>query len=211
MDMNAMNQNNVTIGSVVSGTYKQFSSLPRGTRTKLAGGIGAVSGLIKSHNEDDGVIQSVLDVGMGMATSIGATSAVSYIVENHGEQIKDFASKARSVTTGSLATSEGLKDAEVFAKRAQSMKKVGGVAGRGVLGLIAVASALSVKNDLNHEKQVERNKNEQELKMKVQAKQQTKDMRGLFGYNTPPDFGGIVMEMWDERIGHHLMGNNKFQ
>jgi hypothetical protein len=211
MDMNAMNQNNVTIGSVVSGTYKQFSSLPKGTRTKLAGGIGALSGLIKSHNEDEGVIQSVLDVGMGMATSIGATSALSYIVENHGDQIKEFTNRAKTVTTGNFAVSEGLKDAEVFAKRAQTMKKVGGIAGRGALGLIAVASALSVKSDLNHEKQVERNKNEQELKMKVQAKQQAKDMRGLFGYDTPPDFGGIVMEMWDERIGHHLMGNSKFK
>src|SRR5690606_34392387 len=77
------------------------------------------------------------------------------------------------------------------------------------LGAFALASAIDTNNRLSQQREAERMVNQQErnLTRQMNAERQ-KQREQSYGY---VDFGNIVHEMWNERIGHHKMGNAKFE
>jgi len=77
------------------------------------------------------------------------------------------------------------------------------------LGAFAAASVLDTNQTLSEEKNTARMVKEQERNLqRKQTQKRREEQRDAYGY---VDFGGMVTELWNERTGHHKMGNAKFQ
>lgn len=178
---------------------------------RLGGAMGAISGLIHSSQNDKGLGASILEVGMGGAVGAGAGYAIDYVTKNHGNQINEFLARGNDATVGGVTASSSQQNIESRFKHSETVRKYGGATMKGIVGLVAVSSALSIKNNLDKDKQVERQKAAQELKLKADTRKDRESMREMFGYQQQNNMGQLVLDMWDDRIGHHLMGNNKFK
>lgn len=87
----------------------------------------------------------------------------------------------------------------------QKGKLIGGIG----LGLFAVASVMDTSNKLGENKAVSRMKEEEEQSLIRKQNQEKKNQNQYsYGYMTG---GDIVGELWNNRLGHHKMGNAKFQ
>lgn len=207
-----MPEDKISIGSVISDSYKQYSSLSPSSRLKFSGAVGGVAGFIKSRQDDAGLGESILDTALGVGVSMGGSSVVDYIVKNHGDQIKEILSPTKEVTVGevakkSLEVDTRLSADEVAARAAKGVR----IGAKGIAGLIAVGTMMSISNSLQKDVRTERMKRDEEQQLVRKERENQRNQRDLFGYNKPTDFGQLVLDMWDDRIGHHKMGNAKFQ
>lgn len=84
--------------------------------------------------------------------------------------------------------------------------KVTGLVG---LGAFALASVMDTSEALNEKKDVSRMTEEQERNLAKKQKQEEKN-QSQYAYGHL-NAGDIVGEMWNNRLGHHKMGNAKFQ
>ena len=175
------------------------------SRIGITAGIGAGIGLAGSmlDKERD-------DTQSRAEKMINAASGA--IAMDYGAQ---FGASKLGLTTGILAKREVLDEgkkamSEVDELRWQkSMKRRLGVASK--IGIVALGAAtfLDITDGLESDRRAseERGHQEQELKKK-QAKERQRQRQESYGYT---DYGQIVLEQWEKRIGHYAMGNSKFQ
>jgi hypothetical protein len=197
-----------TVGSMITNSYKEFASKPFRSRAIASGIIGGLYGLTMHHH--DSVIGAVLDTGMSAGVAIGAESATNYIIKNHSQQIKDFLAP-KGVSVNHLAQIEGEQATDAMVEKGLRVAKGFGVAGKAVAALIGVGTVLEVGNKVHHARKVDQERVRQEKKLEKQQRGDDRTMRDLFGYQTSNSFGQVVLDMWDDRIGHHKMGNSKFR
>lgn len=205
-----------TVGSVLKDDVKNFAAKPFKHRAAVSGIVGGTYSLLTNDKKgDQSIISTILDTGMGAATAIGVESAVSYIVREHGNQIGEFFSSAKNLSTGDLAkvTSEidtgNMVDEAKTAKGKRALGRAGfGAKGIGVF--IGATALLGVSNKLHRNTEAQRMQNEAEYALYKKEKEEGKMLSQLFGYNKHQPMGQLVMDMWDDRMGHHKMGNAKF-
>lgn len=83
------------------------------------------------------------------------------------------------------------------------------IAGAIGLGAFAAASAMDASQRLDNKSDASRMTGEQERRVQKKRKQEEKNQQQhAYGYM---DMGDIVGELFNNRIGHHKMGNAKFQ
>lgn len=83
-----------------------------------------------------------------------------------------------------------------------------GVAARIGLTAFGVATALDIGKDLKESREatIQKNNQEQEV-LKQMAAERKRQRQNAYGYT---DYGQVVLEQWQKRIGHYAMGNAKF-
>lgn len=101
-------------------------------------------------------------------------------------------------------------DPGMEAQKALKHKKRLVLGGRVAVGLMAVGVVADINNNLAQERRSKRMVNEAENNLKKKEHREKQDMNKMFGYDYM-DYGNIVQEMWNNRTGHHKMGNAKFQ
>jgi hypothetical protein len=205
-----------TVGSTLKADYKSFSAQPFKHRAAVAGIVGGTLGLISSDQKRDSVISTIMDAGIGAGAAIGVESATNYIIKNHGDQIKEFFSSAKNISTGDMSKITGEIDTANMIDEAKLAKMNrafgrGGAAIKGIGVFIGATALLGVSQKLGRNADVQRMQNDAEAAMVKKDKQESKIINELFAYNKHQPMGQLVMDMWDDRIGHHKMGNSKFQ
>ena len=127
-------------------------------------------------------------------------NTVSKVVKEDLEKTPDVKSK---ITASDVSTND-VKKASI--KKFHGRAKAVGAAS---IGLFALASVVDTQNNLADKRREGKmvNKQEQNLKDKNRREAQ-KHKEKSYGY---VDGGEIVQEMFANRIGHHKMGNAKFQ
>lgn len=118
-----------------------------------------------------------------------------------------FNSEANSTITVSDVEAEKMKlDSE---KRIKSWGMKAKVIGGLGIGAFALASVMDTSQTLEEKRNTSRMTEEQEGNLTRKASKEEKNQRqNAYGHT---DMGDIVTEMWNNRIGHHKMGNSKFQ
>lgn len=209
-----------TVGSIAKDTiqsgYSEWNKLGVTGKTKVAAITGGVAGLALSDR--DGIGDSLVDTAIGAGVGVGVGKATDYIVKNHGERIAEEAIKFKNdiIDVGKIAKEKSRIDAEKMLEEKVEMKKVKNnltkmkVAGAIGLTAFAAASVIDTNKEAQQDIRVSRMKEEQEKNLARQKQQEDKTMK-QFQFGGPSDMGSIVLDMYNQRIGHHLMGNAKFQ
>jgi hypothetical protein len=119
------------------------------------------------------------------------------------------------LTTGDLGKEMPKVQHELGMEEQARVRKIKGwarngkVAGLIGLGAFALASAMDAGQDLSDKQEAGEMKAEQERNLTKKLNNQKKAMaQNAYGH---VDMGEMVMDMFNDRIGHHLMGNAKFQ
>jgi hypothetical protein len=200
-----------TVARDLSESYKSFASKPFSHRAAISGTVGAAWNLVTSDKKDQSVISTILDAGIAGGTAIGIESATSYIVRNHSSQISEFFSNAKNVSTGDLAQVTNEIDVDKMVAKAKGRAGKVGWAVAGIGAFIGATSLIGVSHKLERNREVARMQNDAEYALYKKEKEEGKTMSQMFGYNKHQPMGQLVMDMWDDRMGHHKMGNSKFQ
>jgi len=135
--------------------------------------------------------------------------------EVQATEVAQQAEKHKDVTTGDIAKEEVKAKHEAGFDKIAKEKKMKGMLTKGKvigqigLGLFAVASVMDTGNSLEESKNVSRMKEEQERSL-VRKQNREKQSQNQYGYGYMTG-GDVISELWDNRIGHHKMGNSKFQ
>lgn len=212
-----------TVGTLakdgIQSGYKQWNKLGVGGKTKVGAIAGALAGFSSS---DEGVVGTTLDTAIGAGVGVGAVKASDYIMERHGEKIATESAKIagnvkeKAINTGLIAKETVNAKTEVaFEKEAQAKKiKANGnkMMLAGAIGMTAfgAASLIDTNKKMQAEVRVREMKQEQEKNL-VRKRNQDKEVMSQFQHGGPSDFGSIAFDMFNQRIGHHLMGNAKFE
>lgn len=105
-----------------------------------------------------------------------------------------------------------LSDAEYKKKKLAKMEKWrgrGAVAGMAGLGAFALASVMDTSARMGDQKEVSRMTAEQEASLlKKQSQERKRNQENGYSH---VDMGEIAFEMFNNRLGHHKMGNAKFE
>jgi hypothetical protein len=201
-----------TVGDIVKSGYGEYRSLTLGGRLRLAGAVGGAAGFLHSRSEDAGLGKTILDTGIGATASIIGSQSLDLFVDQFGSDIKESFGMKKTISVGAMTEANVIRDVEaVSAKTARRAARGFNIGAKGIGALIAVGTLASARNSMDDKLAVEREKARQETKLVRKESKQKKTQRELFGYDKPLDMGQIVMDMWDDRIGHHLMGNSKFK
>jgi hypothetical protein len=102
-----------------------------------------------------------------------------------------------------------LLDEDRIRDKALKAKNLKGVLSIAAMSAVGIGAVLDISNRLDQSKETARMVTDQEKKLAQRTtKEATSLKRDSHDY---VDVGEIVMEMFNERIGHHKMGNAKFQ
>ena len=144
---------------------------------------------------------------IGKETSQTKADAESSKVAQNGEANSQVKVSDMEREKLKLESEQAMKDKSTKRIKGWGMKAKGlGVIG---LGAFAVASVMDTSQGLQEKTATSRMTEEQEKNLKRKTSKEEKNQRqNAYGYT---DMGGIVTEMWNNRIGHHKMGNSKFQ
>jgi hypothetical protein len=210
---------------------RKFNRLPTGGKIGRIGMAGAYLGMAMSGKKHLAGTLTDAAIGAGVAIGVGAIGA--HIIEKHGKSIKKFIKGSRGINLGRefdkakaqvIGTKKAieeampkvknggiLSDAEKVkviknAEKSVNILKHGARIG---IAAIGVGMLIDIGNGLHHNHKVKDEKAKQEQKAKDQEVKDKQDMRQMFGYNYV-DFGDIVKDMWNQRIGHYKLGNAKF-
>jgi predicted GNAT family acetyltransferase len=104
---------------------------------------------------------------------------------------------------------EADKKAQATHKKMNNWKQKAGIAGAIGLGAFAVASVMDASSELGENRRTSRMTEEQERNLN-RKKGQEKRNQNQYGYGNI-DMGQMAIELFNERTGHHKMGNAKFQ
>lgn len=212
-----------TVGALakdgVKSGYQQWNKLGVGGKTKVAGIAGGLIGFTAGR---DGAVNTTVDTAIGVGVGVGAGKAADYIIENHGEKIAAESAKVagnvkeKAINTGLIAKETVNAKTEVaFDKQAQQTKiKANGnkLMLAGAIGMTAfgAASLIDTNKKMQADVRVREMRQEQEKNL-TRKKSQDKEVMSQFQHGGPSDFGSIAFDMFNQRIGHHLMGNAKFE
>lgn len=190
-----------TVGSMVQEGMKKHGAKPvfsKGTATGavIGGVVGAISG------DRDGM-GSVVDAAIGA----GAGYGVGVLVEQWADDTGGLKMKVADVAKAQ--TEEEAK--ELAIQRANKFNRFKGKAAIGVAALIGLGTLASVRNDLDHEVRADQMVAEQEKRQVRKTNKEKEMMSEMFGWNQNVNMGQLAIDMFNDRIGHHLMGNAKFQ
>jgi hypothetical protein len=200
-----------TVTSELKDSYRTYSAMPFKHRAAVAGVVGGLYGLATSHPKDQSTISTIMDVTKDAGVAIGAESAVNYIIKNHSNQISEFLDKGAGVSVGKIVETSNHIDVEKFIDKAKVHAGRAGWLTAGVGAFIGATALIGVGSKLERNKETERMQRDADLAMDKKTRRDKKTMSEMFGYNKHQPMGQLVMDMWDDRIGHHKMGNAKFQ
>jgi hypothetical protein len=110
---------------------------------------------------------------------------------------------------GEIKTESSFSKIKENARHKNNMSKMK-VAGAIGLTAFAFASVLDTKDELKQDVRTERMKGEQESNL-IKKKNREKEVMSQYQRGGPTDFGSVAFDMFNDRIGHHLMGNAKYQ
>lgn len=210
----------------ISNANKRISEMNvRGNLAAIAT-VGAASGLAKTALDDidDDITTMVPNVaagaGMAVAGAYGVKAAAEFIEGGDETQILRKEMKRTGAEIESTKVSKDLEGKNINAstlsesdmKKMETFKKVNKVGrGIGAVGALAVGAAtvLDIGQGINEKRRVEDMKKEQEKSLRRKQKQEDEYKRSQ-GYGHT-DLGGIVFDMFEERLGHHKIGNARFQ
>lgn len=172
-----------------------------GITAGIGAGVGLAGSLVDKERDD---VQSRAEK---MINAAGAGIAMDY-----GAQ---FGASKLGLTTGILSKREVLDEGKKAMTEVEELRWQKGIKRRlGVaskLGIVALGAAtfLDITDGLEADRRAaeERGHQEQELKKKQSTERKRQRQEG-YGYT---DYGQIVLEQWEKRIGHYAMGNSKFQ
>lgn len=201
---------NATIAKDLSSAYKSFAAKPFSHRAAVMGVAGGVYGLITSDQKGESVIGTIMDAGISAGVAIGGESAVNYIIKNHSDQIKGFLDKSTGVSVGDYAKIGNEIDVDHMVTKMKARAGRAGWVTAGIGAFIGVTSLMGVANKLERGRDVQRMQNDAERAQQKKDKQDSQRMSEMFGYNKHQPMGQLVMDMWNDRMGHHKMGNAKF-
>jgi hypothetical protein len=212
-----------TVGSLakdgIKSGYKEWSKLGVGGKTKVSAIAGGLMALAGDHN---GAADTVVDTAVGAGVGVGVGKATDYIVERHGEKIAAESAKIagnvkeKAVSTGLIAKETVKAKTEVAIEKQEEVSKSKGRANKlmlaGAIGMTAfgAASLIDTNKKMQAEVRVREMKQKQEKNL-VRQRNQEKEVMSQFQHGGPSDFGSIAFDMFNQRIGHHLMGNAKFE
>jgi len=144
-----------------------------------------------------------------------AMTVADFVLTNQEEVESVRKEYERKLTAGKVekehiqAKTENHLDDVRVTKKAKKLLSAGKAAGMIGLGAFAVASILDTWDELHQDVRVERQKAIQERNLTRQMNREKRELAKQ-GYGNI-DLGSIVLDMWEERIGHYKMGNAKFQ
>jgi hypothetical protein len=102
-----------------------------------------------------------------------------------------------------------LLDEDRIRDKALKAKNLKGVLSIAAMSAVGIGSILDISSRLDQSKETTRMVSDQEKKLAQRTSKEAASLkRDSHDY---VDVGEIVMEMFNERIGHHKMGNAKFQ
>lgn len=135
-------------------------------------------------------------------------------VKKQSEDIAHNKDKNDTTTVKDVNRVDGLTEHEISQKAIASQRRITGwkekakVVGALGLGAFAVATALDISERLDHKTNTSKQVNEEKHNKQKQAHQQRMDQwKQSYGYI---NMGDMVHQMFQDRIGHHQMGNAKF-
>ncbi len=194
-----------TVSNMLKDSFRMYQEIPM--KNKLIGV--AVKGGIFGGVFDDH--DSVTSTGEHAVKDAAITAGLVYGTEKIIEHREGIKSLFKGVTASDVAKIEGESDS---LRSIGHMKKVArghGIATIGIAALIGAGTLFSASNSLHHAKETDLMIADTKEKQKKQEKKDQTMMSELFGYDKHQDMGQLVLDMWDDRIGHHKMGNAKFQ
>lgn len=222
-EQNGLGSKLTTVGTLakdgVKSGYQQWNKLGVGGKTKASAIAGGLAGLA---SDSDGFAEATMDTAIGAGIGVGVGKAADYIIKNHGEEIATESAKVagnvkeKVVTTGLIAketvNAKTDKAAKVQAEDAKIKANGNKMMLAGAIGLTAfgAASMIDTNKKMQADIRVREMKQEQEKNLN-RKRSQDKEFMSEFQHGGPTDLGSIAFEMFDQRIGHHLMGNAKFE
>jgi hypothetical protein len=161
----------------------------------------------------------------GMTT--GLTKTIKHLDDEttrevlEGPQIKDVVEQSietshpkKETTVKDIVRHDGINEHEISQRSIESQKKITGWKEKGKmlgalgLGAFAVATAVDISQRLDHSKETSKMTNQEKKNQEKKAHQQKmQQWQQSYGYI---NMGDMVTQMFQDRIGHHKMGNQKF-
>lgn len=171
-----------------------------GTAAAVGAGVGLVTAAV--NNEDDDMLSTgekmVKYAALGVGASYGSELGLNKVgITSKHLARSDVAKTAKKVMTEAEEVS--------WQKNMLRKKHLATGIGLAAFGIATIMDATSGMSD-NRKASVERNRQEQELAKRQSAEKQRQGQQG-YGY---VDYGQIVLEQWEKRIGHYAMGNARF-
>ena len=170
-----------------------------------------VAAPVDKQNSNDIVAQEqkkANDISSGVKRAEAEAEATK-IAQNIENTTKATASDIQQVKIEVDHEKKMKAQAEASAKRVEKWKGRAGVAGVVGLGAFALASVMDTSEGMAEDKRVSRMTEQQERNL-TRKQNREKKSQDAYGLNNV-DFGQMALEMFNERIGHHKMGNAKFQ
>lgn len=172
-------------------------------------------GFIRTALSKMGFSDKDLDVlHEGMTT--GLTKATKELDDITNKEVGD-GPKSGDAAEGTIKTVGDLTEHDVKEKSIKNLKsekkmtewkEKGKMLGAIGLGVFAVGTAIDISDRMDHKsKTSEMVNSEQQMKNKKQSKAEKKYHQQAYG---AVNMGDMVTQMFQERIGHHKMGNSKF-
>ncbi|UNY39870.1 hypothetical protein KLEB273_gp006 [Bacillus phage vB_BauM_KLEB27-3] len=199
---------NMALGAIgAGGAYFGAKKLTENTdyidRVKRLVGTGdrSQSNMVAANSEKK-AIESRKESAMAM------TEDQSKYVSNQSEKKQKLKVSDINDQEISVKAEKTLHDAKIQqkAKNTMSKLKLAGVIGAATLGF---AEVLDIKSDIDHKRKEKQMVKKQEQAIVRNRNEERQSLKQMSYGNV--DLGNIVSEMWNERIGHHKMGNSKFQ
>jgi len=175
------------------------------SRIGISAGIGAGLGLAKASTdkENDGALSTAEKMIKGAAGIVGADYGAEFGVKHLGTTVG-------KMTKGDIV--KGLKKTMTESEELRwqkNMQRKLGIAGRIGIAAMGAATLLDIAEGYKTDREAtaERNRQEQELAQKM-SEEKRRQKKESYGY---VDYGQVVLQQWEKRIGHYAMGNAKFQ
>jgi hypothetical protein len=220
--------------SEITRRIMNVSKVEPGGRWKVIAGVGAVAGLIKANADDtdDNPLSGTAKMAGGAGVALGVDWGLNQIftasdvskadvegTESRVRLVRDKPEPAPetrkriSITTGDLGKEMPKIQHELSEEELRRVKKIkswarnGKTAGLIGLGAFAVATAMDVGQDFSDKQQTGEMKAQEERNLTQKMNRQRKDKaKNAYGH---VDMGQMAIDMFNDRIGHHLMGNAK--
>lgn len=192
-----------TVGDVAKAGIQIHGRRPVWTKGTSTGAVvGGVAGLIMGDRDGTG---SAVDAGIGAGIGYGA----GYIADEWKETTGGFKKGVKVQDVAKIMTEEEAIEAAIT--KANKLNRFKGKAAIGIAALIGVGALASTSNKLHHEVRTDQQLAEAEKKLTRKTNNENEMMSEMFGWNKNVNMGQLAIDMFNDRIGHHLMGNAKFQ
>lgn len=198
-----------TVGDLIKRGYKSHMDKPLASRRRGSMIAGAIIGGLTSDDWGNSFTGTAIDAGIGAGVGAAVTHAADYIQNHYGKPIGDFLTEG--VKVSDIAKGEVERDAVKTVEKMNSVFRGQNKIAMGIAAIIGIGTVASVSNDLHHETKVERMKDDEEKQNTRKENKQKELMSRYYGWNQSIDMGQMAIDMFNDRIGHHLMGNSKFK